>query len=267
MTDGPRAPQWAMTVPVPAAERALDVLTALARASGPLTTAGLAADLQIPRSSAYQLLAVLADRGFVTHLGDERRWTLGLSAFEVGSAYLRHDPLERLAQPLLRRLVEQARLPVVAHLGIVRGHETVYLLKQMSAQPVTVVTDVGVRLPAALTASGRAVLMHLPNAQVRAQLSTRDAFMDRTGRGPRSLSALTTMLAQERRREYAEEDGFITEGYASVAVAVRGANDEPVAAIGLTFRSDQVPASRRPRIAEAARRCAQDLSQRLQRRT
>ena len=252
-----------MPVPVPAAERALDALTALARASGPMTAAGLAAELGIPRSSAYQLLAVLADRGFVTHLAAEQRWTLGLSAFEVGSAYLRHDPLERVAQPLLRQLVDQAKLPVVAHLGIVRGHETVYLLKEMSSQPVTVVTDVGVRLPAALTASGRAVLMHLPKAQVRAQLSVRDAFVDRTGEGPRSLTALVSMLARERQRGYAEEDGFITSGFASVAVPVLGSHDEPLAAVGLTFRSEQVPVSRRPRIAEAARRCAEDLSGRL----
>ena len=252
-----------MSVSVPAAERALDVLTVLARASAPMTAAGLAAEVGIPRSTVYQLLAVLADRGFVTHLADERRWTLGLSAFEVGSAYLRHDPLERVAQPLLRQLVDQAKFPVVAHLGIVQGHETVYLLKEQSNQPVTLVTDVGVRLPAALTASGRSVLMHLPKSQVRAQLSARDAFVDRTGLGPRSLSALTALLAQERRLGYAEEDGFITEGYASVAVAVRWADGEPLAAVGLTFRSEQVAANRRPRIAEAARRCAEDLSGRL----
>ena len=250
-------------VRIPAAERCLDLLLEMAAAPGPTTTASLARDLGIPRSSAYQLLGVLADRGFVTHLADEQRWTLGLSAFEVGSAYLRHDALERVAQPLLRRLVEQAKVPVVAHLGIVRGHETVYLLKEQSSEPVTVVTDVGVRLPAALTASGRAVLARLPAAQVRAQLSARDAFVDRTGLGPRSLSALLTLLVGERRRGSAEEDGFITRDVASVAVPVLGLHEEPVAAVGLTFRSEQVPAGRRPRIAEAARRCAEDLSGRL----
>ena len=33
--------------------------------------------------------------------------TVRSEAFEVGSAYLRHDPLERLARPVLARLVEQ----------------------------------------------------------------------------------------------------------------------------------------------------------------
>ena len=252
-----------MPVSVPAAERTLDVLATLARAPGPMTASGLARTLGIPRSSAYQLLAVMAERGFVAHLADEERWTLGLAAFEVGAAYLRHDPLERLAQPLLRRLVDEARQPVVAHLGIVRGHETVYLLKEQSHEPVTLVTEVGVRLPAALTASGRAVLALLPRAQVRAQLSARDAFVDRTGRGPRSLSALVDLLARERRQGYAEEDGFITPGYASVAVAVVGPQDEPIAAIGLTFRATDVPEAGRRRLARAAARCAEDLSARI----
>ena len=252
-----------MTGRVPAAERTLDVLSALARAGAPMTAAGLARSVGMPRSSAYQLLAVLAERGFVRHLVDEERWTLGLSAFEVGSAYLRHDPLERLAQPLLRRLVEQAGQPVVAHLGIVRGTETLYLLKEQSPQPVTLVTDVGVRLPAALTASGRAILMTLPRAQVRAQFAVRGAFVDRTGQGPTTSAALAALLAQEHRRGYAEEDGFITEGFASVAVPVLDRDGRADSAIGLTFRSADVPPDRRARLARAAARCADDLRTRL----
>lgn len=252
-----------MAVRVPAAERTLDVLSALARASGPMTAAGLARAVDMPRSSAYQLLAVLAERGFVLHLAEQERWSLGLAAFEVGSAYLRHDPMERLAQPLLRHLVEQAGQPVVAHLGVLRGAETVYLLKEQSALRVTVVTEVGVRLPAALTASGRAILMRQTRAQVRAQSAVPGAFVDRTGRGPRTLAALTALLADERRRGYAEEDGFITEGFASVAVPVLDRDGHANAAIGLTFRAEDVPPDSRPRIARAARRCADDLQGRL----
>ena len=254
-----------MATRIPAAERSLDLLLALAHAPGPLTAAALARDLGIPRSTTYQLLEVLRERGFVTHLGEEQRWTLGLTSFEVGSAYLRRDPLERLAQPLLRRLAEDAPIPVVAHLGVVRGHETVYLLKETSDQIVTTVTQVGVRLPAALTASGRAILARLPAAQVRAQMSVPGAFVDRTGRGPRSLSSLTALLSRERRQGYAEEDGFITEGFASVAAVVSGARGEPIAAVGVTFRPDGRDATEaqvRRAMARAAVQCARDIAMR-----
>lgn len=252
-----------MPTSIPAAERALDMLIAMAQASGPVAAAGLARDLGIPRSSAYQLLEVLHERGFVVHLPEERRWALGLTAFEVGSAYLRSDPLERIAQPLLQRLVVASPVPVVAHLGVVRGHETVYLLKEQSDRLVTTVTDVGVRLPAALTASGRAVLSELPREQVRAQMSARGAFVDRTGRGPQSLSALTRLLGEERRRGHAEEDGFITLGFASVAAVIRDSRGVPVAAVGITFGSDEADMAARQRLAAAARRCAADVTRRL----
>lgn len=248
-----------MPTPIPAAERTLDVLTAMAQAPGPVTAARLARDLGIPRSSIYQLLEVLLDRGFVVHLTEERRWTLGLTAFEVGSAYLRSDPLERLSQPFLRRLAGDAPVPVVAHLGVVRGHETVYLLKEMSEHVITTVTEVGVRLPAALTASGRAVLACLPKPQVRAQLSVPGAFTDRTGRGPRTLSALSALLAEERRQGFSTEEGFITEGFSSVAAPVLGARRQPRAAVGLTFRSGEAPARLRGSLVRAVLQCAQDI--------
>ena len=62
-------------------------------------------DIGMPRSSAYHLLDVLIERGFVVHLPDQRAYALGFSAFEVGSAYLRHQPLEHIARPILKRLV------------------------------------------------------------------------------------------------------------------------------------------------------------------
>lgn len=253
----------AMATRIPAAERTLDIMQALAQASGPMTASGLARALSIPRSSTYQLLELLASRGFVTHLPEERRWALGLSAFEIGSAYLRRSPLEQIAQPLLRRLAAAAPVPVVAHLGVLRGHETVYLLKEQSDRMVTTVTDVGVRLPAALTASGRAILATMAREQVRAQMSVPDAFVDRTGRGPRSLSALHAILAIERRQGFAIEDGFITTEFASVAVGVVDAHEAAIAAVGLTFRASDVDVDQQAGLVTGAARCAQDISGRL----
>jgi len=254
-----------MTGNATAAQRALRVLTTLAAAPGPMPASALARSLQMPRSSAYHLLAVMADEGFVVHYPDQERWGLGLASFEVGTAYLRHDPLEGLAQPLLRRLVAQVQrvTPVVGHLGILHGHETLYLLKEGSDRPLTLVTEVGVRLPAALTASGRAMLALLSRQQVRALFASRGAFVDRTGSGPTSQSALAALLAAERRVGCAQEDGFITPGFASVAAAVVDAHGRPVAAIGLTFPSEAVDAEQRTRLARAAQRCAADLSSRL----
>ncbi len=223
---------------VPAAVRTLAVLRALATAPGPMPAATLARQLDVPRSSMYHLLDEMQAEGFVTYYPEDRRWGLGVSVFEVGSAYLRHDPLERLARPLLASLVSavQDLVPVAAHLGILQGRETLYLLKETPLRSIPVVTDIGVRLPAHLTATGRAILAQLGGAEVRALFPNRDAFIDRTGKGPTSLTELTSVLQMEKRQNYSYEDGFVTHGYVSIAVAVRDRSERPIAALSCTLQ-------------------------------
>src|SRR3954465_13335582 len=91
---------------VPAARQTLALLQALARQPGAVPAAALARDLGLPRSTTYHLLAELVDAGFVVPLPEERGCGLGVSAFEMGSAYSRQEPLARLARPVLARLVE-----------------------------------------------------------------------------------------------------------------------------------------------------------------
>jgi DNA-binding IclR family transcriptional regulator len=251
---------------VPAATRALSILSALAAAPGPMSAAALARDLRLPRSSAYHLLTAMADAGFVAHFPEEERWGLGVAAFEIGAAYLRHEPLERWGRPILHRLAGAVApvAPAVAHLGVLHGRETLYLAMETPARTsMTVVADVGVRLPASLTASGRAILGDLPPAQVRALFPTREEFVDRIGRGPATPAALSRLLVAERQRGWSEEDGFIMEGFASVAVAAHDHSDRPVASIGLTFRSEKVDQRARRELARLAGRAARELSRRL----
>lgn len=226
---------------VPAATQTLALLRALSD-RGPSTATALARTVGAPRSTTYHLLSVLRDEGFVVHLADRRRWSLGPMAFTVGQAYLRHDPREELARPILRALADETG--ETAHLGVLHGAEVLYLVKELPTRRLsapTLITEVGVRLPAATTASGRCMLAQLPHDQVRALMSTPTAFVSRTGRGPQSLAALRRVLAAERRQGYSMEDGEVVPGYASVAVAVLDASGAPTASVSVTFRAGGRP--------------------------
>ena len=228
----------------PAVGRALDVLLYLAGRPGPASGAAVARDLKIPRSSTYHLLEVLIARGFVVHFPDQRTYGLGMAAFEIGSAYLRHEPLELLARPVLRRLT--AKVGETAHLGVLHGAESLYLLKEQPAVariPVTLVTDVGVRLPSHLTANGRSILAHLSAAQVRALFPSTRGFVDRTGQGPASLPELRKVLSAERRQRWSEEVGLVTAGLQSVAACAFDHSGRPAAAISVTWRQEHTRTS------------------------
>ena len=110
----------------PALRRGLAVLQLLASRATPVSAAAVARDLGLPRSTTYELLTELAAAGFAAHLPGERRWGLGLAAFEIGSAYLRGQPLERVGRPVLVRLSVAAA--GTAHLGVLHGNQTLAIL-------------------------------------------------------------------------------------------------------------------------------------------
>ncbi len=249
----------------PAAGHALDVLALIARRGEPVPAAAIARDLGLPRSSVYHLLTVLVDRGYVRHLPEERRYGLGLAAYELGSAYQRQAPLERMARGVMDRLAEATGHN--AHLAVLHGRDVLYVIEQRPPGRPLLVTDVGVRLPAALTASGMAMLAALPAAQVRALYPDRAALVQRDGRGPSSTTRLRSELQAVRQRGHAVEDGLVTPGLGSVAVAVLDHNDYPVAGVAVTFPQADVDDEATARLVGAVRRAATGLSTRLGRAT
>ncbi len=250
---------------VPGATRALAILQALGKAGSPVPAAAIAKKLGLPRSSTYHLLAAMEKDGFVIHFPEEQRWGLGVSAFELGSAYLRHDPLERLARPLLARLVRETenKIPAVAQLGILQNTEVLYLAKEVPHHPVTIVTEVGVRLPAHLTASGKAIMCQLDAKQVRAMYGAITSLPTRTGKGPATLKELTNDLQTAKQRGFSFENGFVTDGFSSIAVAVLNHLQMPVAAIGMTFRADAAAEEFQELLVKQLKVAATELSKRL----
>lgn len=227
----------------PAVGRALDVLTYLAAHTRAVPAAAIARDLEIPRSSLYHLLTVLTQRGFVTYLPEARGYTLGAAAYHLTSAWSQHEELERLARPVMRGIA--SRCHITAHLGILRGPNTLYLLKESPAATSAasaetepeLVTAVGVLLPAHLTANGRAILAHLGESNVRAIYSRPGDFVSRTGRGPRGIEELLGALAVDRQRGWSEENELVNAGLRSAGAVIFDLHGLPIAALSCTWRS------------------------------
>ena len=259
-----------MTQPkVPAADQTLRILSLLASSRGPLPASMIAAQLDLPRSTVYHLLAALQEHGFVMHLPEERRFGLGLAAFELSSAYTRQEPLARIGRPLIVALVDQ--LGFSGHLAVQHGRDVLYIIEERAKGAPALITDVNVRLPAHLTASGRAILSALPKAQLRALFPDRGAFVHR-GDTAAALpetevidrySRLRSVLDATATRGFAVEHGSVTPGFSSVAVPVLDHRGWPVAAIAVTFRDDEVSEDRLAPLAAEVRGAATTLSSRI----
>jgi len=222
---------------VPAAEQTLAILRYLANQASPVPAAAIARTLALPRSTTYHLLQTLIASGFVAHYPDQRVYGLGLTAYELGSGYVRQEPLQRLARVPMADLADRCRNS--AHLSVLLGRDVVYVIEERAPGRPLLITDVGVRLPAVATASGRAMLAALPQQQVRALYPDKDAFGPGDDQAPSSLSGLRRVLVEVRRDGWASEDGEVTPGLASRAMAVLDGNGYPVAAVAVTFPQEE----------------------------
>jgi len=84
--------------------------------------------------------------------------------------------------------------------------------------------------------------------------------VQRHGVGPRSFTAVRRLLAGARRRGFAEEDGSVTPGLASVGAAVLDHGGHPVAAVALTFPSAELDDDARGALAVQVRDAAGEIS-------
>jgi DNA-binding IclR family transcriptional regulator len=255
-----------MSAKIPAASRTLSILRYLAKAAAPVTAVSLARQIGAPRSTTYQLLQVLEAEGFVIHYPETARWGIGVAAFELGTAYLRHDPLERLARPILHRLViqlDQLKINSTAQVGILDGSELLYLLKENPTQAAVVVTDVGVRLPAHLTASGRSMLALLPKNQFTALYPDSKPISRRTEQGPETSKQLRTLLEQELAQGFSVESGHVSEGLNTIAAAATNHLGLPTAAFAVTFRTEDANEATTSQLAKLVISASNELSKRL----
>ena len=233
---------------VPAATHTLAILRLLMTTDAPISAARIAAQLRLPRSTTYQLLKVMVDAGFVMHLKSHRTYGLGAAAYSLAQAYSTQQPLVRASTRHAQALAKLAGGS--AHVSrLSSGMEVLYVLEERSAAAVSLITDVGVRLAAERTASGRAMLAALSDAELKARV-------DAAGLG-RQWQKIHTMVRQVRSRGWAEETEEVSVGQSSIAAAVLDHTGRPAAALAVTFTPGVGVDKHAELVAETCRRAQQ----------
>lgn len=233
---------------VPAATHTLAILRLLMTTDAPISAARIATQLRLPRSTTYQLLKVMVDAGFVMHLKSHRTYGLGAAAYSLAQAYSTQQPLVRASTRHAQALAKLAGGS--AHVSrLSSGMEVLYVLEERSAAAVSLITDVGVRLAAERTASGRAMLAALPDAELKARV-------DAAGLG-RQWQKIHTMVQQVRLRGWAEETEEVSVGQSSIAAAVLDHTRRPAAALAVTFTPEVGVDKHAELVAETCRRAQQ----------
>ncbi len=199
----------------------------------------IARALGVPRSSLVPAAAGAAGRGLRRALpggAHLRARAAGERARHVGAA----GDAAVAARPAARRpdRARARRCPPWRSSPCSPGRTSSTSAPRPSSRAPTTVARVGVRLPAHLTATGRAMLSRgLRRPGAGALPAPRGPHHAVAGSGPATLAELDGILRAARDRGWAAEEGEITDGYASVAATAVDRNGYPAAAIGLTYRT------------------------------
>ena len=218
--------------PAPAAYRAVLLLELLGERREPVTITGAARALTLPKSTVANLLTSLEGAGMVRR--HPRGWLLGYKVLELSRSMLVATDLVTEFRHTVAGLPTLAR--DTALLAVLDGLDVVYVDRHDGQQPVRYINEVGSRMPAVVTALGRAMLAALPAAELEHRLSDVTELPQLTPRSLRSTADLRRDLDRVRDRGYAIDSEQGVSGVACFGVAVRGPHTPTAVRVSLLAR-------------------------------
>ena len=258
----PMAPLHPVRAPgaglVPAVSRALTLLERLARGREPMSLARLATELALPKSSVHGLCNTLVSYGYLRRQPDGA-YLIGPRVMGLAEAFMSGTDVAREFNALWSDAGAPEETVV---LSVLTGGDALYIGVRNSARPLGVAFPVGMRLPAYLSGSGKAMLSMLPADEVR-RLYAGGLQTRLTRKGPRDVEALLRELAAARRRGYSVDEEAVREGVCGFGAAVCQAGGRVVAGVAVCVNKALLAGGREQRYSEMALGVARALSQRL----
>ncbi|MGY1689622.1 IclR family transcriptional regulator [Geodermatophilus sp. SYSU D01105] len=219
------------TASATAAGRVLAVLDAFGPAHPTLTLSEISRRSGLALSTTHRLVGELRAWGALER-GPDGRYGIGLRLLELGALAPHGLQLRELAVPYVDDLHQATRANVV--LGVRDGSDVVYVEALRARGAVRLMSRIGGRWPLHATGTGQ-VLLAFAGAEVQEQVLSGPLrrFTPQTIVDP---VALRRTLAEVRRTGVAVAENQLTAESPALAVAVpvRGAGDEVVAALGVT---------------------------------
>ncbi|MDQ6680759.1 MAG: helix-turn-helix domain-containing protein, partial [Pseudomonadota bacterium] len=152
------------TALVPAVSRALTLLERLAGAREPMSLTRLAADLALPKSSVHGLCGTLVSFGYLRRQADGA-YLIGPGVMGLAQAFVSGTDV---AQEFTALWADSGSAPEeTVVLSVLSGGDALYVGVCNSAKPLGLAFNVGMRLPAYLSGSGKAMLSLLAPGEVR----------------------------------------------------------------------------------------------------
>lgn len=216
-------------------ERGFAVIKTFGPRTPALTVSEVAEQTGLTRAVARRYLFTLRSLGYV--LNDGSRFSLTPRILELGFAYLATLSVADIAQPYMAHVVDKLRES--CSVGVLDGHDVVYVARVNADRIMTTNLVVGSRLPAHATSMGKVLLAYMAPAQLEQYFATvRLATL--TNRTIRDEKSLRATIEKVRRVGWAANDQESEIGVRTVAVPIFDRAGHAVAAINLAGHASRV---------------------------
>ncbi|KTR93352.1 transcriptional regulator [Microbacterium testaceum] len=242
--------------PAPAVGRSIRLLGLLAEAGRALTLTELAAGLGLAKSSTANLCLSLEAGRMIERV--PLGYRLGIRTAELGGAFAAQFNQVREFYAVCEG--SPALASELVQVAVLDDTDALYLARYEGSRSVRLGTPLGSRLPAALSATGRALLMTRSDAEVRALL-TRGPLPRLTEHSTIDVDAVIEKLVAARERGWSVDEEESFRGIVGVAVPLEGwAPGDPQLALGVGIPVADATPERVGRVGAALREAARALT-------
>ena len=197
-------------------ERAIDILRALKKAQCPLMLKDIAQRTGIAKSTVHRLLSTMRDADLIEQ-GQDGRYSLGMSLFELGSAAASTRNVTTVARPYMQQISKELNESV--SLALLSHGEALLLSFIESTSPFHVVSRVGSRMPAHCTVQGKIMLANMQEDDIR-KIIEEQGMYQYTPATIKTYDTLMAELEKVRKQNYAVDDGEYHIGLSSVGAPI-----------------------------------------------
>ena len=226
-------------------DRVIAMFQQLHIAQRPMTMRELIEATGAPRSSVYELVAILSEAGLLETTPDGSVF-FGREMHYYGSDYSTHNDLISRAHQAILALVR--KYDETTQLCMLEGNKYTVVLSENSARPFNISSDIGVRVPIPWTASGRLLLGHLSADEIAALIPSEDFVLDNGVRI--GFDEFMHDVRQAREHGYCCTEGLSNAFRLCMAAPVRDRTGFPTAALCFMTARDTSPERRDAMLAD-----------------
>lgn len=149
----------------PSVKKAFEILEAISLSRKGAGVNKIARDLKMAKSTVHGITSILEDLGAIMRDPLTKRYTLGLTLFELGRLAYSQIDLKDLARPIMEELMEKTQESVF--LGVLNGERVTILDIVESRQDLKITSPIGTTIPLLAGATGKVFLARMEEEKVK----------------------------------------------------------------------------------------------------